>query len=67
MLVLRNYANDAGGDDWSSLVVLDRYSRRGNPGFSTAQLRAAMESCGLADIRCLHKGDGIVIFSGIRQ
>ncbi len=54
-------------DDWSSLIVLDRYSRRGRQGFSTGQLRSAMETGRLGDIRVLHEGDGVAILSGIKR
>lgn len=64
-LILRNYVNDARADDWSPLVVLDRFSRRGRQGFSTAQLKAALESSRLADIRLLYEGDGVAILCGI--
>ena len=67
MLVLRNYVSDLGHDDWSSLIVLDRYSRRGRQAFSTGQLRSALETGGLGDIRVLHVGDGVAILSGIKR
>lgn len=67
MLVLRNYVSDMGCDDWSPLIVLDRYSRRGRQGFSTDQLRAAMETGRLGNIRVLHQGDGVAILSGTRR
>ncbi|MGA9140587.1 MAG: tetratricopeptide repeat protein [Methanocella sp.] len=67
MLVLRNYVSDIINDEWSSLIVLDRYSRRGRQGFSTGQLRSAMETGRLGDIRVLHEGDGVAILSGIRR
>ncbi len=67
MLVLRNYVSDAGAGDWSSLVVLERYSRRGKQGFSSAMLRSAMESCRLSNIKSVYKGDGIIIITGIKK
>jgi tetratricopeptide (TPR) repeat protein/predicted O-methyltransferase YrrM len=67
MLVLRNFVSDMVNDDWSSLIVLDRYSRRGRQGFSTGQLRSAMEIGRLREIRVLHEGDGVAVLSGIKR
>ncbi len=64
LLVLRNYASDAGTDEWSSLTTLERYARRGRSGFTKSQLRSAMEAAGLSDIKLLHEGDGVAILSG---
>lgn len=65
MLVLRNYVSDTRRDDWSPLIVLDRYSKRGRQGFSISQLKSAMETGRLEDIEVLHEGDGVAILSGI--
>jgi predicted O-methyltransferase YrrM len=67
MLVLRNYASDAGADEWSPLITLERYARRGKRGFSKSQLRSALEAGSLENIRFLHEGDGVAILSGIKR
>lgn len=67
MLVLRNYSSDAGTDEWSPLITLERYARRGRRGFLKSQLRSAMEAGGFGDIKLLHEGDGVAILSGIKK
>jgi len=67
ILVLRNYVSDAGTGDWSPLVVLDRYSRRGRRGFTVRQLRSAMRKGGLADVKTILKADGVAIVCGIKE
>jgi predicted TPR repeat methyltransferase len=72
LLVLRNYVSDLcrdnwSRDDWSALVVLDRYSKRGRQGFTCSQIRSAMEAGGLEGIRVLHEGDGVAILCGINR
>jgi predicted O-methyltransferase YrrM len=66
-LLLRNYVSDIRPGDWSALVVLDRYSRRGRKGFLKSQLRSAMETGGLADVKLIHEKDGVAILSGVAQ
>lgn len=67
MLILRNYVSDTGHDDWSPVIVLDRYSRRGRQTFSIDQLASAMQTGRLEEIRVLNEGDGVAILSGIRR
>ncbi|HTX44618.1 MAG TPA: methyltransferase [Methanocella sp.] len=67
VLVLRNYVSDAGMDEWSPLITLERYSRRGRRGFSKSQLRSAMKAGCLVDIKLLYKGDGVAILSGVNR
>jgi tetratricopeptide (TPR) repeat protein/predicted O-methyltransferase YrrM len=72
MLILRNYVSDAGAGgwspgDWSPLVVLDRYSRRGRRGFSIRKLKSAMKKCRLAGIKTLLEADGVAIVCGVNE
>jgi len=66
-LVLRNYVSDVRPGDWSALVVLDRYSRRGRKGYSKRQLWSAMGTGGLADVKLIYRRDASHSWAGRRK
>jgi|AGTN01.2.fsa_nt_gi Predicted O-methyltransferase len=66
MLVLRNYVSDAPADPWSSVTMLERYSRRGIKGLTTGELAGAMAASGLSSITTLAYHDCTVLLSGVK-
>ncbi|MCD1295391.1 hypothetical protein CUJ83_10310 [Methanocella sp. CWC-04] len=60
LIVLRNYVSDL-ADDWSSLVALERFSRRGKDSFSSVQIMDALKGAGFATIKKLYSAEGILI------
>lgn len=64
IVLLRNFVVDACTDEWSTIILLERYARRGRKGFSSGELADAMKKSGLSDIRIISLSDSVAVLQG---
>jgi precorrin-6B methylase 2 len=66
IVILRSFVSDSTLDVWSAVSTLERYARRGRPGFKRADLTTALRDTGFSDVTDVHSAEGVVIVCGTK-